>query len=82
MIAEILATNRQRHLAAVRVQDSITVVSWRGTVQLHQGDIICGNLSPHATDNHCFNVSRGEAFSVSVVVANCSDDGAVNLLFV
>lgn len=82
MIAEILATNRQRHLAAVRVDDGITVVAWRGTAQLHEGDIICGNLMPHATNSHCFNVSRGEALKVSVVVANCSDDGAVNLLFV
>lgn len=82
MLNEVLAVNRQRRMAAVRKKEGITVFSWDGPVELAEGDLIQGDLSKLDREDRCFNASAGMEIEVLVMATQCSDDGAVQLLFV
>ena len=81
-LSEVLAVNRQRRIAAVRKRDGITVFSWDGPVELSEGDLIQGDLENVDSEDRCFNASVGIEIGVQVMATQCSDDGAVQLLFV
>jgi hypothetical protein len=82
MLSEVLAVNRQRRIAAVRKNEGITVFSWDGSVELSEGDLLQGDLEEFDGEGRCFNASVGEEIGVMVMATGCSDDGAVQLLFV
>jgi hypothetical protein len=82
MPTEVLAVNRERRIAAVRKAEGITVFSWDGSVDLWEGDVIHGDLEKVDSRGRCFNASAGMEIDVLVVATRCSDDGAVQLLFV
>lgn len=82
MLNEILAVNRDRRIAAVRKSEGITVFSWDGPIELSEGDVIDGDLDEVDSLGRCFNTSAGMEMGVRVVATQCSDDGAVQLLFV
>ena len=79
---EVLAVNRQRRMAAVRKTGGITVFSWDGPNELSEGDLIQGDLEKVDSPDRCFNASAGMEIGVLVMATKCSDDGAVQLLFV
>jgi hypothetical protein len=82
MLKEVLAVNRQRRIAAIRNSEGITVFSWEGPVDLSEGDLIQGELTNLDCQDRCFNASAGIEMGVRVMATRCSDDGAVQLLFV
>jgi hypothetical protein len=82
ILSEVLAVNRQRRIAAVRKREGITVFSWDGPVELSEGDLIQGDLEKVDHEDRCFNASAGIEIGVQVMATRCSDDGAVQLLFV
>lgn len=82
MHSEVLAVNRLRRIAAVRKVEGITVFSWDGPIELSEGDLIQGDLEKIDSEDRCFNASAGIEIGVLVMATRCSDDGAVQLLFV
>jgi|GEM_PF-2079366 hypothetical protein len=82
MLNEILAVNPQRRMAAVRKKEGITVFSWEGPVGVAEGDLIQCDLEKVDRLARCFNASVGIEMGVTVMATRCSDDGAVQLLFV
>lgn len=82
MKSEVLAVNRQTRYAAVRTPSGITVFALRNSAKLSEGDILSGDLDSAQDADHFFNESQGEAIDVVILATHCSDDGAVQLLFV
>ena len=81
-LTEVLAVNRQRRIAAVRKREGITVFSWDGPAEVSEGDLIQGDLEKLDSEDRCFNASVGIEIGVQVMATHCSDDGAVQLMFV